>query len=360
MRGDLVAWAESGGLALTGWPGEEPLPPAGPVLERAAHAAALFGKWAGTWGSAPNIDIAEILFGRAALMGLTRQGRVSANGTCRLLRAADGWLAVNLARPDDLRSVPAVIGRNLDPDEDPWVALAATAAGSAAALLVDHAQMLGVPAAALGECPPTDASWPVTWTASGRAQGRRRPRIIDLSVMWAGPLCGRLLQEAGADVVKVESATRPDGARLGHPAFWERLHAGQQFVTVDLDTTEGVAQLRDLVAGADAVIDSSRPRALAHLGMVAEEWAGPDLTWISITGYGRRGPAATKVALGDDAAVAGGLVGTDARGDPVFCGDAIADPLAGLVAAAAGARALGGGGGLVSVAMAEVAAWATS
>ena len=92
--------------------------------------------------------------------------------------------------------------------------------------------------------------------------------------------------------------------------------------------------------------------------------------WLSITGYGR-GDAATAelVAFGDDAAVAGGLVGWtgDGRGDgvgdgpggggPVFCADAIADPLTGLCGALAVARSVAGGGGqLIDLSMREVAA----
>ena len=57
--------------------------------------------------------------------------------------------------------------------------------------------------------------------------------------------------------------------------------------------------------------------------------AAGSAVWVSITGYGRDGPAAQRVAFGDDAAVAGGLIGGD-RTDPVFCADAVADPLAGL------------------------------
>ena len=77
---------------------------------------------------------------------------------------------------------------------------------------------------------------------------------------------------------------------------------------------------------------------------------------MSVTGYGRTGAAANHVAFGDDAAVAGGLVAYDAAGAPLFCGDAIADPMTGLFAAAAAFRALATGGGqLVDVAMAAVA-----
>jgi crotonobetainyl-CoA:carnitine CoA-transferase CaiB-like acyl-CoA transferase len=90
--------------------------------------------------------------------------------------------------------------------------------------------------------------------------------------------------------------------------------------------------------------------------MVADH---PGLVWVSITGYGREGDAAQRVAFGDDAAAAGGLVGRDGGGDPVFCGDAIADPLTGAMAALVSALSLADGGGrLLDVPMAGVAAWA--
>ena len=78
--------------------------------------------------------------------------------------------------------------------------------------------------------------------------------------------------------------------------------------------------------------------------------------WLRITGHGADGERANWVAFGDDAAVAGGLVGgTDS--DPVFCGDAIADPLTGLHAALAVAESLSRGGGeMIELAMAAVAA----
>lgn len=357
-RPDVAAWADSGGMALTGWPGQDPLPPPGPVLERAEAATADFIRWAANWGTPPPVDVPALLFGRARLLGLERRGRISANGTSRLFRAKDAWFTVNLARADDIEAVPAVVGRALAAAEDPWNALGDAATRTTADTIVDEAQLVGVPAAVLASVGPV--AHPVSWTPAGGPAVTRPPRIIDLSAMWAGPLCGRLLRGAGAEVVKVESPGRPDGARSGHPGFWNWLHEGQEIVMVDLETRGGVAHLEELIAGADAVIDSSRPRALAQLGIRAEERAGPDLTWISITGYGRTGPWAGRVAFGDDAAVAGGLVARDSHHEPVFCGDALADPLSGLVAAAAGARALAQGGGLVSVAMAEVAAWAAA
>ena len=92
--------------------------------------------------------------------------------------------------------------------------------------------------------------------------------------------------------------------------------------------------------------------------MVAEDWlrAAPGRVWISVTGYGRDDPD-QRVAFGDDAAVAGGLVAWGPDGSPVFCGDAIADPLTGLFAGATALAALAASGGfLVDVAMARVCA----
>ena len=177
--------------------------------------------------------------------------------------------------------------------------------------------------------------------------------------MWAGPLCARVLGLAGLRVVKVESTGRPDGARRGHAGFFDWLHGGHESVALDLGSEGGRAALRRLVAQADVVVEASRPRALAQLGIDAEAAvaARPGTTWVSITGYGRSGPGAGRVAFGDDAAVAGGLVAYDAEGLPVFCADAVADPITGLHAAAAALASVAAGGGhLIDVPMAGAVA----
>ena len=172
--------------------------------------------------------------------------------------------------------------------------------------------------------------------------------------MWAGPLCGQLLARAGATVVKVETRARPDGTRAGPSAFFDWMNSGKLSYAVDFDEPKG---LRRLLEAADVVIESSRPAALAHRGLGPTDIARRDgRVWLRITGHGADGERANWVAFGDDAAVSGGLVGgTD--GDPVFCGDAIADPLTGLHAALAVAESLSRGGGeLIELSMAAVAA----
>ena len=294
---------------------------------------------------------------RAEILGLRSNGRTSAGGSCHLLPAADGWVAVNLARASDIEALPAVLEGNVDTD-DPWPAVARYAASRRAMAVADRGQLLEVPIAMLDD-PRVDARGAVTVCPLGpRRESVAPPLVVDLSAMWAGPLCAHLLGRAGSRVIKVESARRPDGARAGDARFFEWLHAGHEQVVLDFDVREGRAALGRLLDRADVVIETSRPRALAQLGIDAKQFvaARAGRTWVSITGYGRAGAAANNVAFGDDAAVAGGLVAYDAAGAPLFCGDAIADPMTGLFAAAAAFRALAAGGGqLLDVAMAAVA-----
>ncbi len=179
--------------------------------------------------------------------------------------------------------------------------------------------------------------------------------VADLSSMWAGPLCGHLLAAAGATVVKVESPGRPDGTRRGDPRFFDWMNASKLAYSTDFRDDS----LRRLLEAADVVIEGSRPAALARRGLGPDTVRGRNgRVWLRITGYGTEGECADRVAFGDDAAVAGGLVAAG----PVFVGDAIADPLTGLAATHAVLDSLRRGGGeTVEVALAEVAAvYATS
>jgi crotonobetainyl-CoA:carnitine CoA-transferase CaiB-like acyl-CoA transferase len=181
--------------------------------------------------------------------------------------------------------------------------------------------------------------------------------VVDLSALWAGPLCGDLLAATGATVIKVESPTRPDGARRGPAAFFDVLNGQKRSVSLDFGRDEDVETLHALIRRADVVIEASRPRALEQLGVRADEvvrGGGPQI-WIAITGYGRA-DARARVAFGDDAAAAGGLVVWH-DGAALFCADAIADPVTGLTAANACLDALASGGRwLLDVSMAGVCA----
>jgi hypothetical protein len=258
-----------------------------------------------------------------------RNGTTSCGGSSRLVRVADGWIAVSLARPSDVDLVPAWLG---GPELDERLArLPAIEA-------VTRGRLLGLPVAALGERAVTTAS---SATQLGNAPPLTRPPVVvDLSSLWAGPLCTRILLARGARVIKVESAARPDGARLGSPAFFELLNAGKEQITIDFTAEE----LHPLLLTADVVVEGSRPRALEQLGIDAAAIVrqGPQV-WLSITAHGRTDPQRDWVGFGDDAAVAGGLVARW-RDTPCFVADAVADPLAGIAAAGAVMVALRKGG----------------
>jgi crotonobetainyl-CoA:carnitine CoA-transferase CaiB-like acyl-CoA transferase len=178
--------------------------------------------------------------------------------------------------------------------------------------------------------------------------------VVDFSALWAGPLCAHLLGLAGARVVKVETPWRPDGARYGNAEFYRLLHAGHRSVVLDPRTAEGRRAMAALVEAADIVIEASRPRALARFGLSAEAAAAAGTVWVSITAHGRGGD---RIGFGDDVAAASGLVAYGADGAPLFCGDAIADPLTGLAAAVLATSApAGGAGALWDVSMSDVVA----
>ncbi len=116
-----------------------------------------------------------------------------------------------------------------------------------------------------------------------------------------------------------------------------------------LTTLSCSAQPHDPISRPDIVIESSRPRAFAQLAIDARAVTAAGATWLSVTGHGRTGDAGTRIGLGDDAAIAGGLGAAmrAAWGKPLFAGDAIADPLTGVTAALADWSVSRAGGGCV-------------
>ncbi|MGQ5700533.1 CoA transferase [Sandaracinobacteroides sp. A072] len=265
-------------------------------------------------------------------------GRVSANGACHLLRARDGWVALNLAREEDRALVPVLTGGDGEGMDD----LARVVAADGAAAFRDRAAELQMPVALVGESRPQPLAEPV---------GHAVPaRVVDLSALWAGPLCAGLLARAGAHVVRIESLGRPDPTPLSSPRLDSFLNAGKACLPLDLRTGAGRMALSEELARADLVVTSARPAALARLGLEPSRF--PHLGWVAITAHGFSGDGAGRVGFGDDCAAAGGLLRWH-DGAPHFLGDALADPLTGLEAAL---TVLSGRRGLVDMAMARVAA----
>lgn len=297
-------------------------------------------------GRAVKIDPATLLE-RDALLGLAPPGLWSPNRHCRLVEAQDGWMAVSLAREDDVRAVPAWTGCALD--DDPWDAVIAYLAATPCDIALAGGQMLHLPVAMVNEAKPAPSTRLCIAKRTDRALN-----AIDLSALWAGPLCGGLLAAAGVEVTRIESPTRPDPTPLAAPALHQRLNG--QKATQKMALTD--PRLLDAIGRADILITSGRPHALARHGLSEEALfaLNPALIWIAITAHGWRGEAAMRTGFGDDCAAAGGLVAWH-NGAPHFMGDALADPLTGLEAALAAARAAEAGeSGLIDMALAPTAA----
>jgi hypothetical protein len=310
------------------------------------------------------VDVASLgITDREGLLELGEPGLLSPNRACRLVRAKDGWIAINLAREEDRELVPAWL--RADVTGDPWDAIVELARSHRCDALIQQAILLGLPAAIVGEEPsgvasPRPAEAP---RAVLRHRPLRRLRAVDLSALWAGPMCGAVLAAMGAVVGKVESRHRPDPTRVSSPEFFRRLNGQKDDLEIDLATPDGQAKLRERVALVDVLITSCRPRALPSIGLDLELVfdSNPHLTWVAITGYGWTDRAGMRVAFGDDAAAAGGLVRWTEGGEPRFLGDALSDPVTGMHAATAALEGVAAGGGrLINITMAGSAAIAAA
>lgn len=331
------AWARSGAMALTGRAAGPPmLGPGRPAAYVADHLAAL---------GLLSPEFAGLLGERAAYAGLARRGPWSCGGVMRVLPARDGHLALSLARPADIELVPALI--EAAPRGDPWEAVADWLRAVPAAAAEERLHLLGLPGGVVRR--PEDGA-PLDLSHPGPARMPEDPvTVLDLSALWAGPLATHLLARLGARVVKVESRSRPDGARRGAPGFFTLLDQRKEHLVLDLPGD--VDRLRELALAADLVVDSSRARAWTQMGLDVAEIVAAGTTWVSITARGRRSDT---VGFGDDVAACAGHVVPDGE-DLLPVGDALADPLSGVRAAWAAVRSLDGPPRMVEVSMLDVA-----
>lgn len=308
------------------------------------------------------LDGQTLMGERAANGSWTVTGKVSAGiGGSRLLPTRDGGhFALTLIRAEDRELLPALFGEaDLDFTDDD--AIASAVARHDVADLVRQGRLLGLPVASANEVPASPAVDLLTTGPRRERSTNDRPLVVDLSAIWAGPLIGHLLWLAGAEVVKVESRSRPDLIRRDDPATFDLINQGKASVLVDFASEREKAALVELIRRADFVIESSRVRALKHLGIDAERLVAevPGLVWLSVTGHGARGEAADWTGIGNDCAVAGGLSRAleRASGRLGYVGDAVADPLTGILGALEGWRAYRRGGACrIGLAMSAVVA----
>ncbi len=290
------------------------------------------------------LDGLNVIGERGSVRHFEIRGRRSAGvGGSYLNPTRDGsWFALTIMREEDRAYLPALFGR-LGMENASEEEIAAEILQHDSADLLERGRALGLPVACADEVPASPAVEVLAPGAHRRREAGHRPLVVDMSAIWAGPLCGHLLWLAGAQVIKVESSKRPDMIRSSDPQTFAIINQGKDCVDVDLSDAQQRERLVALIRRADIVLESSRPRALRHLGIEADLLVRevPGLVWLSITGHGATGDAANWVGVGNDCAVAGGLSRAlaDATGEIGYVGDALADPLTGITAALEGWRA---------------------
>ncbi|WP_419911910.1 CoA transferase [Candidatus Poriferisodalis sp.] len=176
--------------------------------------------------------------------------------------------------------------------------------------------------------------------AARAASGIGGVNVVDLTSMWAGPLCTELLGRAGAEVRKVSSAARPDG--LAGTAMYDELNAHKTAVELDPRHPAGRQSLDELLARADILITSLSPRALGNLDLLPSQLCArhPRLRTLAITAFEPDSPERDWIAYGTGVHAASGLglLGDGPR-TPAF---SYPDPLAGLLAAGVAVDQLAG------------------
>ncbi|MDT0633901.1 CaiB/BaiF CoA-transferase family protein [Spectribacter hydrogenoxidans] len=165
-------------------------------------------------------------------------------------------------------------------------------------------------------------------------------RILDLTRLLPGPFCTQYLAQLGAEVIKIEDPAGGDYARELMPELFAVVNRGKHSVTLDLREADDVAAFKQLVAGADVVVESFRPGVMERLGCGYEtlKAINPTLVYAALTGYGQNGPY--RDAAGHDLnylAYAGALdqIGS-AGGAPAMANVQIADLAGGALTAATG------------------------
>jgi CoA:oxalate CoA-transferase len=128
-------------------------------------------------------------------------------------------------------------------------------------------------------------------------------RVLDFSIMLAGPYCARLLADVGADVIKIEPPEGDDmrlrtPLRDGNSAYFGQLNAGKRSLALDLKSAEAIDLVLRLVADTDILVENFRPGVMDRLGLGYEALrrVNPRLIYCSISGYGQTGPAAERAA----------------------------------------------------------------
>jgi formyl-CoA transferase len=194
-------------------------------------------------------------------------------------------------------------------------------------------------------------------------------RVVEMGQLLAGPFCGQLLADFGAEVIKLEDPARGDPMRQwgrekphGLSLWWPVIARNKKSVTLNLRHPEGQSLARRLLGTADVLVENFRPGTLERWGLGYDALAerNPGLVLVRVTGFGQDGPYAPRAGYGSIGEAMGGLryVTGDPSTPPSRSGISIGDSLAGTFAAlgallALHARARTGRGQVVDSAIYE-------
>ena len=308
-------------VRLAGWIGEGVLACARPRGRVLGAYAALRLAGAAVFAGGRGIDTC---LGAAELAcELTAPGRMRGGSRPELVRCRDGWVVVRWRDAHERALFESLIHDARPGDRDEIVATARLAR-----LLVAPVE------------PPPSTPAPVAQLGTGSLGGesatvrRRRPRVVDWSVLWAGPWAAAQLRRSGSAVDRVEHPRRRDGL-LTFPdgrRWWRALNGDKRISLLDGRDPRGRRQLEAAIGTADILLTSMTPRALASLGF-DEGWRltrAPHLLHLELVAF--EDPWADAPGLGEHAAARAGLLWRDG-GPP---GELVpwADPLLGASALA--------------------------
>jgi crotonobetainyl-CoA:carnitine CoA-transferase CaiB-like acyl-CoA transferase len=181
-------------------------------------------------------------------------------------------------------------------------------------------------------------------------------RVLDLTMVWAGPYATRILADLGAEVIKVEGVRNWDLLRDLHllgpgveraydkSAYFNHLARNKYGCTIDLVQPAGRELCLRLAALSDVVIENYRPDVMKNLDLEYEAFTAvrPDIIMVSMPGHGKDGPEAMRIAYGTNVEQLGGLVSIQGYPDrgPHKSGISYGDPMSGIAAAGAVIAAL--------------------
>ncbi len=172
-------------------------------------------------------------------------------------------------------------------------------------------------------------------------------RVLELGQLIAGPFCGQVLADMGAEVIKIELPGRGDPMRdwgKGEPVWWPVIARNKKCITLDVRSEQGKAMLGELVEKADIVLENFRPGTMEKWGLGYADLVrlNQGIIMVRVSGYGQSGPYSSRAGYGGIGEAMGGLryIVGDPATPPSRVGISIGDTLAAMFAAIGALSAL--------------------